>query len=550
MRRLFASALAAVLLLAPLAAPRAADQAAAGIDTHRLSEHIRVLSSDAFEGRGPATPGEDKAVAYIVDQFKALGLQPGGEAGGWTQAVTLNRFALGPVTASLKVGEATTTLTQGDQVVLGSRKPGQAKVSIKDAPLVFVGYGVRAPERQWDDYKGVDLHGKVAVVLVNDPDFDVPEGGRFGGKRMTYYGRWTYKFEELARQGALGVLVVHETAPAGYGWNVVRNSWSAPQFDIPRDPKERAVMEGWIQGDAAAALFKAAGLDFDAQKRAAQSPDFHPVTLAGASFSAAFDVAVQPVVTRNVIARLPGAKRPNETVLYGAHWDHLGVGVPDATGDRIYNGAADNASGVGGLLELARVFAAAPRTQRSVVFAAWTAEEKGLLGSEYYATHPLYPLAKTVAVMNMDTLPLFGPTHDVVITGAGEGTIEDEAAAIAAKQDRVLDPEPRPEAGGYYRSDHFSLALRGVPALAIGAGPDLVVGGKDAGRAAAQDYTLHRYHQPSDQWREDWDLAGAKQDLELLYALGRELADSTIWPQWKAGAEFKPIRDKSAKERR
>ncbi|HWA62643.1 MAG TPA: M28 family metallopeptidase [Caulobacteraceae bacterium] len=545
MKRFLARAGIAAILLASLSGASLA-AAPAGADMSRVSQDDRALASDDFQGRGPATPGEDKAVAYIIARFKAAGLKPGGEHGGWTQDVPMNRFALpGPIAVSYAVGGQVTPLAVGDQVVMSSRKPGVDHVAIKDAPLVFVGYGVKAPEQQWDDYKGVDLHGKVAVVLVNDPDFETPQPGRFGGKRMTYYGRWTYKYEELARQGAAGVLIVHETAPAAYGWNVVRSSWTVPQFDIPRDPAERVEAEGWITREAAVAMFKAAGLDFDALKRQAQTPDFHPVDLKGETATIDFAVQRSQVVSHNVIGRLPGTKAPRDTVLYGAHWDHLGVGPADARGDTIYNGAADNASGVAGLIELGREFAHAPRTRRSIVFAAWTGEEKGLLGSAWYATHPLYPLARTAAAMNMDVLNLYGPTRDIVIVGAGKSTLEDQAAAIAARQGRVVDPEPRPEAGGYYRSDHFSFAQAGVPALDMSSGPDLVDGGKEAGRKAAEDYTTHRYHQPSDEWRADWNLGGAKQDLDLLYALGRQIANATAWPQWKPGAEFGPIRTRT-----
>ncbi len=531
-----------------LAAFNAAMPAAAqtGADVKRLSQHIKILASDDFEGRGPGTAGETKAVDYIVGQFKALGLEPAGENGGWLQAVKLNRFEVQkPVTAAFTVGGEETPLAYGEQIMVQTRRPGVTHVEVNHAPIVFVGYGVEAPERQWDDYKGVDLHGKVAMVLVNDPDFATPEPGRFGGLTMTYYGRWTYKYEELARKGALGVLIVHETPAAGYPWFVVRNSWSVPQFDIPRDPKERVQVEGWITRAVAVDMLKRSGLDYDKLKLAAQKPDFHPVALSGASFSTDFKVAAGQIVSHNVLAKRNGTSRPREVVLYGAHWDHLGVGAPDLKGDTIYHGAADNASGIGGLLELARQFAAAPKTRRTVVFAAWTAEEKGLLGSEYYAHHPLYPLGLTVANLNMDMLAIFGATHDVVITGARQGDIEDEAVRIAAAQGRTLDPEPHPEAGAYFRSDHFSLAKAGVPALNIKAGPDLINGGRTVGERLGAEFTAEHYHQPSDEWRADWDLGGAKQDLDLLYTLGRTLAESDRWPAWRPGSEFKAARDSS-----
>jgi len=537
-------------VLAALLAPLASQAAPAGdsvADAHRMSENVRILASDAFEGRGPATAGETKTVDFLIGRFKALGLEPGGDNGGWTQAVTLNRFVTArPITAAFRVAGEAVPLTFAENVVVQTRRPGVRQVRVVGAPLVFVGYGVSAPELGWDDYKGVDLKGKVAVVLVNDPDFATPEPGKFGGAAMTYYGRWTYKFEELARQGALGVLIVHETPAAGYPWYVVRNSWSAPQFDIPRDARERTLVEGWITRATAEDLFRRAGLDYDQLKLDAQKPDFHPTALKAATFSTAFDVETTSIVSHNVIAKLPGKGAPQDVVLYGAHWDHLGRAGADLKGDDIYNGAADNATGVAGLLELAHAFAQAPRTRRTVVFAAWTAEEKGLLGSDYYAHHPLYPLARTVANLNMDMLAIFGATRDVVITGAGKGDIEDDVAAAAAAQGRVVDPEPHPEVGGYYRSDHFSLAKVGVPAVNVGSGPDLIKGGRERGLKESAAFTAEHYHQPSDEWRPDWDLGGAQQDLDLLYKVGRDLAQSRRWPDWKPGAEFKPARDASA----
>lgn len=528
-----------------------ATEPAVPIEAAKLSDHIRILSSDAFEGRGPATEGEKKSVAYISEQMKAIGLVPGAKDGRWTQPVKLNRFAITrPVKAAINLTGWNRPLLDGDDVVIGSRRMG-AEVKIDQAPLVFVGYGVHAPERGWDDFKGIDLRGKVMVVLVNDPDFETAQPGAFEGKAMTYYGRWTYKFEEAARQGALGVLVVHETPGAGYGWTTVRNSWSSDQFDILHsDPNATAPMEGWIQRSVAVDLFRLAGLDFEQLKAKAQTKDFKPVALGGATLSASFAVEAQTITSYNVIGRLPGKSHPDQTILYTAHWDHLGRGRPDAKGDDIYNGALDNASGVAGLLELARVFKAGGPTERSVVFMAVTAEEKGLLGSDYYGANPVYPLSKTVVNLNMDGLPMNGPSHDVVVVGAGKGTIEDDLAKAAADQGRVIALDPVPEAGHYYRSDHFSLAKRGVPALHAGAGEDLIKGGREAGEAARKDYIFNRYHQPADEWKPDWDYSGALQDLSLLYTLGHDLADSKRWPEWKPGAEFKAIRDASAKDRR
>jgi len=554
------SALAATLFLACAFAPQAfaaSDVPGGGISPATLSQHIKTLASDEFEGRGPATPGEVKAVTYIVDQFKQAGLQPGGDShgpwGAWTQDVPLARFQVtGPIALSLTAGGAAQTLTQSQQVVVQTLLPVD-RVSIVNAPLVFVGYGVKAPERRWDDYKGVDLHGKIAVVLINDPDFEADLGGRFDGKAETYYGRWTYKYEEAARQGALGMLIVHETGPASYGWNTVKNSNANAQFDIVRDDpaKAHALLQGWIQRDVAVDLFRKSGLDFEAEKKAAQREDFRPVELKGASFSADYGVDHSQIVTHNVIARIPGAARPGETVIYSAHWDHLGVGAPDATGHRIYNGAVDNASGVAALLEIGRVFSAGPAPQRSVVFIAVTSEEKGLLGSAYYAAHPVYPLATTVADLNMDVFGVHGLERNFTTSGQGQLTLLDDLIAEAkTRQGRYFTPDPVPEAGHFFRADHFSFAKAGVPALTIGPGYDLVNGGLAAGQAFEDDYVAHKYHQPADQWSADWDLSGEAQDATLFYDLGLDLANSGEWPKWKDGSEFKAARDATEAARR
>jgi len=390
MKRLFLAGVCAWSLWAPQAQ-------ATELDPARIAEHIKVLSSDAFEGRGPATAGEAKAVAYMIAQFKSVGLSPGGDLvngkRAWTQDVPLAKFDIkGPVRVSVKVDGNVQTWTQGDQIAIRATQTGQSHMSLADVPVVFIGYGVKAPERNWDDFKGVDLKGKVALVLINDPDFETGDGD-FGGKAMTYYGRWTYKYEEAARQGALGFIVIHETEPASYGWNTVKNSNTNTVFDIIRaDPTTaHAPLEAWVQRDVTVNLFKAAGLDFEALKKQAQTRDFKPVTLTGMTFSSDFDVDVQKIVSKNVVGRRLGAKHPNETVIYSSHWDHLGVGLPDAKGDRIYNGAVDNAGGSAMMIEIARQFAKAPPTDRSVVFLSVTAEEKGLLGSEYYAANPVYP---------------------------------------------------------------------------------------------------------------------------------------------------------------
>jgi Zn-dependent M28 family amino/carboxypeptidase len=528
------------------------------IEVARVIAHVRTLASDAFEGRAPGTPGEKKAVDYIVSQFMAEGVKPGGDPDGhggarWTQDVPLSEAEItSPVNASIKVGSHVQTLRQSEEIALRATALPVSRMDVKNAPIVFVGYGVKAPERQWDDFKGADLHGKIAVVLINDPDFEADLGGRFDGKAMTYYGRWTYKYEEAARRGALGVLIVHETEPASYGWATVKNSNTAATFDIHRaNPADTHVLlEAWIQRAVAVEMFRAAGLDFEAEKKKAQSPEFKPVELKNATLSVACTVKHTEVVSHNVVGIVKGAKHPEETVIYSAHWDHLGVGLPDSKGDRIYNGAQDNALGVAGLLELARLFASQPTPERSVVFLAVTAEEKGLLGSEYYAQHPLYPLALTAAVYNMDGGSTTGPSRDVAVAGDGKISLQNDLANAAQREGRRLSPDPQPEKGSFYRSDHFSFAKVGVPAISFRAGQDLVDGGVAAGKLATENYNTNRYHQPADEYSDSWNLRGMVMDTQLLYTIGREMANSRTWPQWLEGSEFKARRDATSSLRK
>ncbi len=546
--------LATALIAAPMLA-HAAD--APKIDPAKLSAHIKVLSSDEYEGRGPGTAGETKAVGYIVDQMKAIGLTPAGDLQkdgkrAWTQNVPLAKFQIdGPVAASFAKNGKAQALTQGDQIAIRAAMTNVDAVSLKNAPIVFAGYGVKAPERNWDDFKGLDVKGKILVVLINDPDFETGSGD-FGGKAMTYYGRWTYKFEEAARLGAAGVLIVHETAPASYGWATVKNSNTNVMFDIVRkEPtKQHPAVEAWIQRDVAVDLFKQAGLDFDALKKQAQTRDFKAVELKGVTFSTNFKVKHETIISKNIAGRVVGTKYPNETVIYSGHWDHLGVGAPDAKGDKIYNGAVDNADGIAGILELARAFKSKPAPQRSVLFLAVTAEEKGLLGSEYYSANPLFPTATTVGDINIDALSAAGPAKDVTTSGDGKVDLQDMLAAKAKAHGRYFTPDPTPQAGHFYRSDHFPFAKRGVPAISIGSGNDLINGGKEAGEKAEADYTENRYHQPADEWSASWDLSGQAMDLGLVYEIGADLANSRVWPQWQAGSEFKALRDKTAAQRK
>ena len=526
------------------------------ISPQRLSSIVRTLSSDDFEGRGPATAGETKTVDYIVSQMKAMGLQPGGVMKDgqrtWTQPVPLLRASItGTPQLSLNAGGQLQPLTQGEQIAVRAAMNGDTSVSIDNAPLVFLGYGVNAPERDWNDFAGMDLKGKVGVVLINDPDFESGEGD-FGGKAMTYYGRWTYKYEEAARQGLAGLLIVHETDPASYGWNTVKNSNTNTMFDVVRDdPKAvHPALEAWIQRDVAVDLFKRSGLDFDALKKQAQVRGFKPVPLKDATFSAKYAVDSEVITSQNVLGRLDGRTCPDETVIYSGHWDHLGVGEPDAKGDRIYNGAVDNATGIASLLELGRAFAKAPRTERSLVFLAVTAEEKGLLGSEYYASKPVYPLGKTVGVINMDALDPHGLSKNFTTSGSAKVELLDELTATAKKWGLAYSADPHPEAGHFFRSDHFPFAKRGVPAISYGSGNDWVEGGVEAAEAEQAKYTEERYHQPADQWEASWTFTGMARDLQMLYALGRDLADSDRWPNWAQDSEFRAARDASADDRR
>ncbi|WP_315760746.1 M28 family peptidase [Sphingomonas sp. Y38-1Y] len=515
-----------------------------------LSADVKVLASDAFGGRAPGTPGEDKTVAWLIEQFKAAGLQPGGPDGSWTQAVPLVRTQLGKGAVSANG----TTWTQGKEVYLSTVRPLQ-RAAVKDAPMVFVGYGVSAPERGWDDFKGVDLKGKVAVFLVNDPDFEAVAGddakGKFGDRRMTYYGRWTYKFEEAARRGAVAALIVHDTPGAGYGWATV-NAPAGENYDVAGPPAARVTLQGWIEGEAATRLFAASGLDLAQQRKLARRSDFRPVTLKGAGFSADLPVSFTRAESRNVLAKLPGRTRPDEVVMYGAHWDAYGEGAPDAQGRRIRPGANDDALGTAGVLAIARAAARAKPAARTQVFALWTGEERGLLGSETYAANPVYPAAKTVANLTLDILQTAGPARDVLLVGAGQNALEDSLAAAARAQGRTVTPEALPERGLFYRADHFSLARRGVPTLllmAISGAPDLVQGGRAAGEAWLESY-MRCYHQTCDAWSADWDLRGAAADVELVRRIGFDLANGTAWPQWRAGSEFKAVREQTAAQRR
>jgi Zn-dependent M28 family amino/carboxypeptidase len=544
-------ALALAALLAVASAP-----AVAQVDTQRMSEITRVLASDEFQGRAPGTPGEARTIPYLIEQFRAAGLEPAGENGGWTQTVPMIRTQLeAPVAASVRQAGQTLPLKFPDDVYLGTVRATE-RARIANAPMVFVGYGVSAPERGWDDFKGADLKGKVAVFLVNDPDFEAaagePVAGKFGGKTMTFYGRWVYKYEEAARRGAIAALIVHETDAAGYPWTVVK-SGAGESYNIvlPEGAQQPVLLQGWIQRPVAEVLLKRAGYDYETLKRRARTAAFKPVDLK-AAFSADIPVTLKRITSRNVLGKLTGAKYPNETVSYGGHWDAYGVGPADAQGRTIRRGAADDAVGLAAMLDVARRFAAGPRPDRTLVFAAWTGEERGLLGSEYYARHPLFPMATMAANLTFDTLQWAGPVKDVVLIGQGQSAMEDLLAEEAKKQGRYVTPEGHPERGLFYRADHFSFAKRGVPVLldmALAGAYDMADGGRPAGEAWLSRFTANCYHQACDSWSPDWNLAGAAQEADLFYAIGARLANSREWPQWRSSSEFKAVRDKSAAAR-
>jgi len=529
----------------------------AAIDAGDFAQHVRTLASDEFEGRAPGSPGEDRSVAYIEAQFKRLGLKPGNGATYFQTVPMVENVADESVSLKLDVAGKPRELKFGTDMVVGTRT-GQAEVRLEGSDLVFVGYGVNAPERQWNDYAGVDVKGKTVVMFVNDPGFHQQDPSLFEGNRMTYYGRWTYKFEEAARQGAAAALIIHDTEGASYGWEVVKNSWSGAQFDLRAadDPAPRLQVQGWISGDAARSLLASLGQDLDALYASAGKRGFKALPLQ-ARASIDLKSSISEKSSRNVIARLDGGKRSDEAIVYMAHWDHLGKHGHEAdehasatadvasAEDTIYNGAVDNATGVAGILEIAEAFVhQQPKPDRSLVFLAVTLEESGLLGSRYYVAHPVVPLEKTVAVVNLDAMPVIGKAHDMTVVGFGSSELEDILRRLAQQQGRTLHAEATPEDGFYFRSDHFNFARAGVPALYAKGGDDLVEGGITAGRAAQVDYRDHRYHKPSDEYDPAWRLEGVIQDLQALYGVGRELAQSATWPSWYEGNAFRATQQK------
>ncbi|GAA0676532.1 Zn-dependent M28 family amino/carboxypeptidase [Sphingomonas insulae] len=535
-----------LILAALLATPAmAAAQTTPAISVDTMKAVTKTLSSDAFEGRAPGSAGEEKTLAYLQQQFAKAGLKPGNK-GRWLQDVPLVEITAQNVTPlTITGGKTPLSLAYGPDMVVGTYRVTR-HIDVKDSDIVFAGYGIVAPEKGWNDYAGLDVKGKTVVVLINDPDWQT-QGltGDFGGRAMTYYGRWTYKYEEAARQGAAAVLIVHQTEPAAYGWNVVQSSNTGAEHvaDAANGHMDDTAAHGWIQLDKARALFASAGKDFNQLAAAAKVKGFKPVPL-GLKASVSFDNQIRKQISHNVVGILPGREAPDEYVLLSAHWDHLGRCTP-VNGDGICNGAVDNADGTAALVALAEANAKAGPARRSMVFVALTAEESGLLGSAYYGENPVYPLAKTVGGANMDALAMYGPAKDVIVIGPGKSQLDGYLNAALKAQGRTATPEPTPEKGFYYRSDHFSLAKHGVPMVYFETGQDLLKGGVAAGRAAAKDYEEHRYHAPSDEYDPNWDWTGVQQDVGLYYALSRALAEGRDWPNWMPGDEFRAIRDKS-----
>jgi Zn-dependent M28 family amino/carboxypeptidase len=549
-----AAAIPAILAMLALGcgpAPASADAALQSISAERMLQHIRVLSSDEFGGRAPGSNGEALTIKYLQDQFRSLGLDSGNPDGTYLQSVPLVGISPSP-DMQLSLSGHNKTLTGKYQTDFVAQTRRVVDTSALDSDMIFAGYGVQAPEFQWDDFKGVDVRGKTIVVLVNDPP--VPSAASpaeldpkvFGGKAMTYYGRWTYKFEKAAELGAAACFIIHQTGPAGYPWDVVRNSWSGEQFNLSTPDKNmnRAAVEGWLTLGMAQELFRAAGLDLDKLQALAKTRDFRPVPL-GMRARITLHNKLRDVSSYNVIAKLPGSdeKLRDSYVVYMAHWDHLGTD-PKLSGDKIFNGAVDNASGVAALLELARAYKqlkTPPR--RSILFLSVTAEEQGLLGSQYYGEHPLYPLGKTALDINMDSMNVLGKTTDLVMIGKGNSTVDELVESIAKQQGRTIKPDPEPEKGFFYRSDHFNFAKQGVPSFDPDPGIDFVGQPAGWGMEKRRQYTEKDYHQPSDEIKPDWNLDGTVQDTQLYFLIGYRVANDTAMPEWKPGAEFKARRD-------
>ncbi len=517
------------------------------IDTLVIAKDIEKLASDEFQGRKPFTPGEKKTLDFLVDQYKKIGLSPG-NGDSYFQAVPLveidpmpsDKLVIGGVNNTIELSKGTEFVAFSEHVV--------DEVSITNSELVFAGFGIVAPEYGWNDYEGLDVKGKTVIVLVNDPGFGSSDSTFFKGQTMTYYGRWTYKYEEAARQGAAGILIIHDTAPAGYQWMVVRNSWTGAQLYLEKDPSAYLpAVQGWISRDAAIRIFEASAVDMKQYVEKSRKKDFKAMPL-GLNATLTIKNGIKRNISQNVVGKITGHRNPEEVVIYTAHWDHLGIG-PVIDGDSIYNGARDNASGVAALLEIAREFKRDnPKPERTVVFLAVTAEEQGLLGSKYYVEYPIYQPKNSIAVINMDAMSTLGFVKDLTVIGFGQSELEDYAAEIASKQDRYLMPNPEPEKGYFFRSDHFQFAKIGIPAFYAEGNSHAINGGKERAKEVNENYNMNAYHQPADEFiigKSDWKFGSILQDAELFYLLGKKLANSDLRPEWKEGSEFKSIRMKS-----
>lgn len=517
-----------------------------------LHARLSIIANDVFEGRAPGTEAGEASAQWIADEMARIGLKPGAN-GNWFQKVEMvaTEVDLEQSGFSVAINGESEALAPGKDVVFWTKRQTEAPTDFTDSDMVFVGYGVVAPEYDWNDYEGLDVEGKTVVMLVNDPGFATKDPDLFNGNAMTYYGRWTYKFEEAARQGATAAILVHETEPAAYGWNVVSGSWMGEQADLVRkaDGMDRVPLEGWISMSTAERLFDAAGLDYAEMKDAAKTPGFKPVEMTGLASSGKIVQTVRKGDSRNVAGMIEGSERPDEYILYTAHWDHLGKKVNFATEDAIHNGAVDNASGVAIMLEAAEALATGPQPERSILFLSVTLEESGLLGSAYFAENPFVPLNQIVAGFNTDGVLPVGRTKNMVVVGYGASELEDRLTAILDAQGRYVTPDPQPQNGYFYRSDHISLAKKGVPMLYADGGQDLVNGGTAAGMAAAADYTTNRYHKPADEYDPSFDLSGFAEDADVLRQLGDGIANSTDWPEWYEGNEFKAIREASLAEK-
>jgi Zn-dependent M28 family amino/carboxypeptidase len=525
------------------------DAAIASLSTDELAHDVQILSSDEFEGRFPASPGEEKTIAFLKDEFEKVGLKPG-NGDRFFQEVPLVEITATPLGNLIVTGGPELLAFAFEDDFVGVTLRVQEKVNVTNSDMIFVGYGIVAPEYDWNDYEGIDVTGKTVVMLVNDPGFATEDPDLFNGRAMTYYGRWTYKYEEAARQGAACAIIVHETEPAAYGWGVVQNGWTGPNFSLVTEDgnASRCAVESWVTLDAARKIFEAAGKNYDALKKKAENKGFKPVPL-GLKASLTMENKIRNAVSQNVVGLLPGSTRADEFIIYTAHWDHFGKN-PNLEGDQIFNGALDNATGTAALIELAEAFQKlGSPPQRSILFLAVTAEEQGLLGSDYYATHPIYPLTKTVAVINMDALNIYGRMKDIRIVGYGQSQLDDYVKTYAEEVGRIVLPNPTPEKGSFFRSDHFPFAKQGVPALYAGSGVQHVVKGEEWGLEQVEKYIREKYHKPSDEYDPDWDLSGMLDDLHMYFMIGYRLSMEETFPNWNEGSEFKLKRDTDMQNR-